>query len=166
MMTTDRESPVMDLQRTAILPESATGPPSRAPAAARPNVTGRVGSVSAALRRPDGVRPSGDWVPRNQDAGRAAGPFHGTIADGYPTPAPSFVAETVIVEHPTARPDDGLNRVRFPAPVPVAGLPRGTVSPRSAEQRPGGGAAVFGFVCEVPGSDRPARVGRFVVLSG
>jgi hypothetical protein len=172
MMTTDRESPVMDLQRTAILPESATGPPSRAAAAARPNVTGCVGSVSAALRRPDGVRPSGDWVPRNQDAVLAAGPFHGTIADGYPTlasaSAPSFVAETVIVivEHPTAPPDDGLNRVRFPAPVPVAGLPRDTVSPHSAEQRPGGGAAVFGFVYEVPGSDPPARVGRFVVLSG
>ncbi len=168
MMTTDRESPVMDGQRTAIPPESATGPPSRAPAAARPNVTGRVGSVSAALRRPDGGRPSGDWVPRNQDAVRAAGPFHGTIADGYPTlaSAPSFVAETVIVEHPTAPPDDDLNRVRFPAPVPVTGVPRGPVSPHSAEQRPGGGAAVFGVVCEVPGSDRPARVGRFVVLSG
>ena len=167
MMTTDRESPVIDGQRTATFPESATGPPSGAPAAARPNVTICVESVCGALRRPDGVSRSGDWAPRNQDAVRAAGPFYGTIADGYLTlaSAPSFIAETVCVEHSTAPPNDGLNRVRFTAPVSVAGHPRGTVSPHSAEQRPGGVQAVFGLVCEVPLSDRPARVGQLAVLS-
>jgi len=158
---------VVDGAVTLILPESATGPPSRAPAAARPNVTICVESVCAAFRRPDGVSRSGGWVPRNQDAVRAAGPFHGTNADGYLilASAPSFIAETVCVEHPTAPPNDGLNRVRFPAPVPVAGHPRGTVSPHSAEQRPGGVQAVFGLVCEVPLSDRPARPGQLAVLS-
>jgi hypothetical protein len=167
MATIDRESPVMNGHRTAILPGSATGPPPRAPAAARPNVTICVESVCGAFRRPDGVSRSGDRVPRNQDAVRAAGPFHGTIADGYPTlaSAPSFIAATVSVEHPTAPPNDGLNRVRFPAPVPVAGHPRGTVSPHSAEQRPGGVQAVFGLVCEVPLSGRRARVGQLAVLS-
>jgi len=167
MMTTDRESPVMDGQRTAILPESATGPPSGAPAAARPNVTICVESVRGAFTRPDGVSRSGAWVPRNQDALRAAGPFHGTIADGYPTlaSAPSFIAETVSVTDTVSAMNDGLNRFRLPAPVPVAGHPRRTVSPHSAEQRPGGVQAVFGLVCEVPLSDRPARTGQLAVLS-
>ncbi len=168
MMTTGRESPVTVTQRTAILPESATGPPSRAPAAARPNATGCVVSVSdAPRRRPDRVHPSSDGAPRNPDAERAAaGPFQGTIADGYPHPG---VGAVVHRRHRDRRAPDGAPERRpepgpLPGAGPVAGHPRVTVSAHSAEQRPGGVEVVFGLVCEVQGSDRPARVGQLVVL--
>jgi acyl dehydratase len=50
-----------------------------------------------------------------------AGPFGGTIAHGYLTlsHAPVFLAQTVEVANVTAAANYGLNRVRFPAPVPV-----------------------------------------------
>ena len=97
----------------------------------------------------------------------AAGPFGGTIAHGYLTLAlaPVLIAETLSVQKLEAVLNYGLNKVRFPAPVPVGGRVRGTVTLHRAEPRAGGGVeAVFAVVWELEGSDRPACVAEVVVL--
>ena len=60
----------------------------------------------------------------------AAGPFGGPIAHGYLTLAlgPLLIAETLHVEQLTAALNYGLNKVRFPTPVPVGSRLRGVVT--------------------------------------
>ena len=70
----------------------------------------------------------------------AAGPFGGPIAHGYLTLAlaPLVIAEVVEVDHVPAALNYGVNKVRFPAPVPVGGRVRGVVHPgrrRTAARR-------------------------------
>jgi acyl dehydratase len=96
----------------------------------------------------------------------AAGPFGGTIAHGYLTLAlaPELIAETLTVQQLVAVLNYGLNKVRFPAPVPVGSRVRGAVTLRSAASRAGGVEAVFTLVWELDGSDRPACVAEVVLL--
>ena len=96
----------------------------------------------------------------------AAGPFGTTIAHGYLTLAlaPLFLAEVVRIEKLTAALNYGLNKVRFPAPVPVGGRLRGALTLRSAEERPAGIEATFDLVYELDGATRPACVAEVVGL--
>jgi acyl dehydratase len=96
----------------------------------------------------------------------AAGPFGTTIAHGYLTLAlaPIFIAETLAVDQLTASLNYGLNKGRFPSPVPVGSRVSGSISLAAAAQRPAGIEAAFGLVREVEGSDRPACVAEVVVL--
>jgi acyl dehydratase len=96
----------------------------------------------------------------------AAGPFGTTIAHGYLTLAlaPLFIAEVVRSDHLTAALNYGLNKVRFPTPVPAGGRVRGAITLHSAEQRTTGVEAVFDLVCELDGADRPACVAEVVGL--
>jgi len=96
----------------------------------------------------------------------AAGPFGGPIAHGYLTLAlaPVIIAEVVEVHHVLAALNYGVNKVRFPAPVPVGGRVRGVVRLVSAEQRPAGIEGVFTVVFELDGSDRPACVAEIVAI--
>ncbi|MET9226145.1 MaoC/PaaZ C-terminal domain-containing protein [Lentzea sp. NPDC003310] len=94
------------------------------------------------------------------------GPFGGTIAHGYLTLAlaPKFLYETVEIEVLQAGVNYGLNKVRFPAPVPVGSAVRARVRLLDARERAGGVEATFGITVEVPDSDRPVCVAEAVVL--
>ena len=96
----------------------------------------------------------------------AAGPFGGPIAHGYLTLslAPMFIADVLVVDELEAALNYGLNRVRFPAPVPVGSRLRGAVTLKAADARPSGIEAVFTVVYELEGSDRPACVAEFVAI--
>jgi len=96
----------------------------------------------------------------------AAGPFGGPIAHGYLTLAlaSSVLAEVVEVDNVLAALNYGVNKVRFPAAVPVGGRVRGVVRLLRAEQRAAGIEAVFTVVFELDGSDRPACVAEVVVI--
>ncbi|NMN99880.1 MaoC family dehydratase [Gordonia sp. TBRC 11910] len=96
----------------------------------------------------------------------AAGPFGGTIAHGYLTLslAPLLLAETVQIDNVAAALNYGLNKVRFPAPVPVGKKIRGVVELAAAQQKPAGVEAVFKITYELDGSDRPACIAEWVVL--
>ncbi|MFC9766330.1 MaoC family dehydratase [Rhodococcus jostii] len=105
------------------------------------------------------------WI--HTDPERAAnGPFGGTIAHGYLTLslAPSILAEVLTVDGVQAALNYGLNKVRFPAPVPVGSALRVTVSVISAEQKPAGIEAVFRLTYEIDGGTRPVCVADVVVL--
>ncbi|PQP24522.1 dehydratase [Rhodococcus opacus] len=96
----------------------------------------------------------------------ARGPFGCTVAHGYLTLslAPSILAEVLTVDGVNAALNYGLNKVRFPAPVPVGSALRVTASVVSAEQKPAGIEAVFRLTYEIDGGTRPVCVADIVVL--
>ncbi|MFF3573626.1 MaoC family dehydratase [Nocardia jiangxiensis] len=96
----------------------------------------------------------------------AAGPFHGTIAHGYLTLslAPVIIADVLEIRELTAALNYGLNKVRFPAPVPVGSKIRAVVTLNAAQQKTSGVEAVFGLTYEIDGGTRPACVADVVVL--
>ncbi|MDV6212843.1 MaoC/PaaZ C-terminal domain-containing protein, partial [Rhodococcus erythropolis] len=93
-------------------------------------------------------------------------PFGSTIAHGYLTLslAPSVLAEVLTVDGVHAALNYGLNKVRFPAPVPVGSALRVTVSVAAAQRKPAGVEAVFGLTYQVDGGTRPVCVADVVVL--
>ena len=78
------------------------------------------------------------WI--HVDVERAAdGPFGGTIAHGYLTLSlvPLFGSQIFALETPGAKLNYGVNKVRFPSPVPVGSRIRATSrSPTSPMSRP------------------------------
>ncbi|OLB79954.1 MAG: dehydratase [Actinobacteria bacterium 13_2_20CM_2_71_6] len=105
------------------------------------------------------------WIHVDPERARC-GPYGGTIAHGYLTLslAPVFLAELLTVEKALAAVNYGIEKVRFPAPVPVGASIRCHLTLVSARERGAGIEAVFHLVYEVTGTDRPACVADVVVL--
>jgi acyl dehydratase len=104
------------------------------------------------------------WI--HVDAERArSGPFGGTIAHGYLTLSlliPLFT-ELLTIEGIGMAVNYGLNKVRFPAPVPVGAKIRLAGRVVSVEDVAGGGVQVTAdFTVEVDGSGKPACVAQGV----
>jgi acyl dehydratase len=94
----------------------------------------------------------------------AAGPFGGPIAHGYLTLSlviPLF-GELLVIDGVSMSVNYGLEKVRFPAPVPVGRRIRlaGTVA--SVEPVKGGVRMLLDFTVELEGSEKPACVARAV----
>jgi acyl dehydratase len=104
------------------------------------------------------------WI--HVDVPRAnAGPFGGPIAHGYLTLAlliPLF-NELLTIEGITMSVNYGLNKVRFPAPVPVGAKVRlrGEVG-AVAEVKGNGVEMAVTFAVEIEGTDKPACVAEAV----
>jgi acyl dehydratase len=102
------------------------------------------------------------WI-HVDEARAAAGPFGGTIAHGYLTLSmviPLF-GELLEVNGISMGINYGLNRVRFPAPVPVGSKIRLAATLASAE--PAGDNAVqvtADFTVEIDGGTKPACVAQ------
>ena len=94
----------------------------------------------------------------------AAGPFGGTIAHGYLTLSllPALVQELYRVEGVRMGVNYGLNKVRFPAPLPVGSAVRATAELVSAEPVPGGYQLVSRVTVSADGSDKPCCVAETV----
>ena len=106
------------------------------------------------------------WI--HVDVQRAkTGPFGGTIAHGYLTLAlaPRFMEEVLHIDTYDAALNYGINKVRFPAPVPVGSKVRAEITLLSAAERAGGAVeAVFGLQYEVEGGGRPPCVAEAIFL--
>lgn len=103
------------------------------------------------------------WI--HVDPARAAsGPFGRTVAHGYLTLslAPQLLDELLVVEDAGLVLNYGLNRVRFPAPVPAGARVRAVAEVVSAEDVPGGTQAVVAITVEVDGTAKPACVAEVV----
>jgi pimeloyl-ACP methyl ester carboxylesterase len=77
---------------------------------------------------------------------------------------PVFLDDVLKIDAVTAAVNYGVNKVRFPAPVPVGSRVRGHVRLVSAEQKQAGLECAFGVLVELEGSDRPACVIETVVI--
>jgi acyl dehydratase len=88
----------------------------------------------------------------------AAGPFGGPIAHGYLTLSlliPMF-SELLEVEGASMTVNYGLNKVRFPAPVPVGSRIRTHGSITEVTEVTGGFQVVVDLTVEIDGSAKPA----------
>jgi acyl dehydratase len=105
------------------------------------------------------------WI--HVDPQRAAdGPFGGTIAHGFMTLSllPRFWHEMYTVNGITMAVNYGLNKVRFPAPVPVGAKVRGQSSLAGLEDLGNGTVqATVSTVVEIEGSTKPACVAESLV---
>lgn len=103
------------------------------------------------------------WI--HVDPERAAdGPFGSTIAHGYLTLGlviPLW-SELLQVETVGMSINYGLNKLRFPAPVPVGSRIRLRGKLASASEVPGGVQVVADLTMEVDGSEKPALVAEAV----
>jgi acyl dehydratase len=86
--------------------------------------------------------------------------FEGTIAHGYLTLslAAPIVMQLLNVTDATIGLNYGLDRVRFPAPLPVGSQWRGGAELVSVQEAGGGLQAKVRVTVEVKGSDKPAMV--------
>jgi len=91
-------------------------------------------------------------------------PFGGTIAHGYYTLslAPMFMEQTFALEGFAFAVNYGLNRVRFPAPLPVGAKVRMRAELASAEDIPGGLQITTRATFETEGGEKPVCVGESV----
>jgi acyl dehydratase len=108
------------------------------------------------------------WI--HVDPERAAsGPFGSTIAHGYLTLAlvvpmlyellpPERAGGQLVVNY-------GVNRVRFPAPVPSGGRIRGTFRVSSFEESALGGRATVEATVVCDGVEKPVCVAELVILT-
>ena len=91
------------------------------------------------------------------------GPFGTTIGHGYLTlsliPVMSY---EVVPRQGRMGINYGLNRVRFPAPVPVGSRLRGTFEVMSVEEIEGGGQVTMTALIEREGGDKPVCVAEVV----
>ncbi|HEY8453316.1 MAG: MaoC family dehydratase [Micromonosporaceae bacterium] len=94
----------------------------------------------------------------------AAGPFGTTIAHGYLTLSllPALVAGKLRVEGTRMAINYGLNRVRFPAPVPSGSRVRARVEVQEVTEVEGGAQVVAKVTVEREGGEKPVCVAETV----
>ena len=100
------------------------------------------------------------WIHVDVDRATAESPFGGPIAHGYLTLSlvNMFLPELITVAEFSAGLNVGLDKVRFPSPVPAGSRIRATGEVVSAEEVKGGVQVVVRVTVEVEGQDRPACV--------
>lgn len=103
------------------------------------------------------------WIHTDPERA-AAGPFGGTIAHGYLTLSlcSPLLDEVLQVDGYGLTINYGVNRVRFPAPVPVGSRIRAVFRVESVDEVPGGEQAVFVATVEREGGDKPVCVAELV----
>ncbi len=109
---------------------------------------------------------TGDHNPVHLDPDFAAGtPFGGTIVHGYFTLSlvVPLMAEILEVTGVATGINYGLDRLRFPAPVPVGGRIRVVSALREVTEVPGGYQVVFENTFEVEGQSKPGAVAVMIV---
>ena len=100
------------------------------------------------------------WIHVDQERAAAESPFGGPIAHGFLTLAlfiPMF-SQVLRVTDVKMAVNYGLNKVRFPAPVPVSSKIRLTATLVDVEEVKGGLQLIVGGVIEREGSDKPVCV--------
>jgi len=103
------------------------------------------------------------WI--HVDPERAnAGPFGGPIAHGYLTLslAVPLLAQVLRVDGVRMGINYGLNRVRFPSPVPVPSKLRVGAVLKSVEDIEGGAQSTFELTFEVEGKEKPSCVAEVI----
>ena len=103
------------------------------------------------------------WI--HTDVERAKkGPFGGPIAHGYFTLSiiPVLLRDVMSVEGMRMGINYGLNKLRFPAPVPIGSKVRASVKCTSVEDVSGGLQGTFDVTVEVDGQDKPGCAAQVI----
>lgn len=111
------------------------------------------------------ARATGDHQWIHVDPVRAAaGPFGSTIAHGFLTLSllPRMAESAIAFDDVRLSLNYGLNKVRFPAPVPVGSRLRGRFRLRAYEPLPGGAQVTTEVTMQREGSDKPVCVAESI----
>ena len=100
------------------------------------------------------------WIHVDVERATAESPFGGPIAHGYLTLSLLAVlsAEVLVVTDTAMGVNYGLNKVRFPSPVPVGSKVRLTASLKDVEEVAGGLQLTLSAVIEREGGDKPVCI--------
>lgn len=103
------------------------------------------------------------WIHVDPDRA-AAGPFGTTVAHGYLTLSmlPALTAGIGAVDGVRMGVNYGVNKVRFPAPVPVGSRIRATVELLTVDEVPGGVQLTARVTVQREGGDKPVCVAESV----
>jgi acyl dehydratase len=103
------------------------------------------------------------WIHVDPERAKS-GPFGGPIAHGYLTLslAPMLMNEILRVDGISMGVNYGLNKLRFPSPVPVGSKVRMGATLAGVEEIAGGAQVTIDMVFEVEGKDKPSCVAQAV----
>jgi acyl dehydratase len=101
------------------------------------------------------------WIHTDADRA-AASPFGGTIAHGYFTLAlaPVLLEEVLPLDQFAFAVNYGLNKLRFPSPLPVGDRVRMRVRLDDVEEFDGGATLTLTLAFERAGGDRPVAIAQ------
>ena len=100
------------------------------------------------------------WIHVDVERAKAESPFGGPIAHGYLTLSlliPMW-SEVLVVSDATMAVNYGLNKVRFPSPVPVGSRLRLTATLQDVEEVAGGLQVTASAVIEAEGAAKPVCI--------
>jgi acyl dehydratase len=100
------------------------------------------------------------WIHVDVERAKAESPFGGPIAHGYLTLSliiPMY-SEVLVVSDAKMGVNYGLNKVRFPAPVPVGAKVRLTATLKDVEEVAGGLQVTIAGVIEAEGGSKPVCI--------
>lgn len=105
------------------------------------------------------------WIHLDTERSRRESPYGGTIAHGFLTLSllPMMMEGAVSMPAPKLAVNYGLNKVRFPAPVPVGSRIRGRMMLLEVEDIDGGTQIVWKVTMEREGSDKPVCIAESIV---
>jgi acyl dehydratase len=103
------------------------------------------------------------WIHVDPERAKA-GPFGGPIAHGYLTIslAPMLLPQVMRVEGIQMGVNYGINKLRFPSPVPVGSKLRVGAALADVEDIQGGAQVTLDLTFEVEGKDKPSCVAQAV----
>jgi acyl dehydratase len=105
------------------------------------------------------------WIHVDRERAAAESPFGGTIAHGYLTLAlvAPMLGELIHVDGVSMGINYGLDRVRFPAPVPVGSRIRAGAELVEVTEVPGGVQSKLNVTFEIENGEKPACVAEVLV---
>ena len=100
------------------------------------------------------------WIHVDVERAKAESPFGGPIAHGYLTLSllVPLVSQTYAITDAKMGVNYGLNKVRFPAPVPVGAKVRLTATLKDVEEVAGGLQLTVAGVIEAEGGSKPVCI--------
>ena len=105
------------------------------------------------------------WIHIDVDRAKQESPYGAPIAHGFLTLslAPKFMWEIYTLKGVKMGVNYGVNRVRFPAPVPAGSRLRARLALQELQGMEGGAQAVMQLTFECQGHDKPVCVAECVV---
>lgn len=106
------------------------------------------------------------WIHIDVERAKADSPFGTTIAHGFLTLSllPHFASQAMKVEGDFKMGINyGLNRLRFPSPVPVGSRLRARFTLQAVEDVPGGAQITWAVTVAAEGAQKPSLVAEWLV---
>jgi acyl dehydratase len=105
------------------------------------------------------------WIHVDPARAKAESPFGGTVAHGFLTLSllPAMLEDAIRMTDVKMALNYGLNKVRFPAPVPAGSRVRGRIVLAAVEDVEGGAQLRLDVTVEREGGGKPACVAEFLV---